>query len=104
MQKYPASVDRWKACERRDRELRANFGGEVRSRGVDRQCEELSDMRLSCFEGLTVMPEESPVGASAANAVIERGVWEIEVLHRIVGVINRELMKLERIRSMFFNC
>ncbi len=47
VQKYPASVDRWKACERRDRELRANFGDEVRSRGVDRQCEELSDMRIA---------------------------------------------------------
>ena len=31
---------------------------------------------------------------SAANVVIERGVWEIEVLHSIVGVINRELMAI----------
>ena len=29
-------------------------------------------------EGLTVMPEESPVGASAANAMIERSVWEMQ--------------------------
>ena len=30
------------------------------------------------IEGSRVMPEESPVGASAANAVIERSVWEIQ--------------------------
>ena len=29
-------------------------------------------------EGLTMMPEESPVGASAANAVIERSLWEMQ--------------------------
>ena len=33
---------------------------------------------LRGVEGLTVMPEESPVGASAANAVIERSVWEMQ--------------------------
>ena len=33
---------------------------------------------LRGVEGLTVMPEESPVGASAANAAIERSVWEMQ--------------------------
>ena len=33
---------------------------------------------LRGVEGLTVMPEESPVGASAANAMIERSVWEMQ--------------------------
>ena len=33
---------------------------------------------LRGVEGLTVMPEESLVGASAANAVIERSVWEMQ--------------------------
>ena len=33
---------------------------------------------LRGVEGLTVMPEESPIGASAANAVIERSVWEMQ--------------------------
>ena len=34
-------------------------------------------MRELCgVEGLTVMPKESSVGASAANAVIEGSVWE----------------------------
>ena len=33
---------------------------------------------LRGFEGLTMMPEESPVGASAANPVIERSVWEMQ--------------------------
>ena len=33
---------------------------------------------LRGVEGLTVMPEESPVGASAASAVIERSVWEMQ--------------------------
>ena len=33
---------------------------------------------LRGVEGLTVMPEESPVGSSAANAVIERSVWEMQ--------------------------
>ena len=32
---------------------------------------------LRSVEGLTVMPEESLVGASAANAMIERSVWEM---------------------------
>ena len=33
---------------------------------------------LRGVEGLTVMPEESPVGASAANALMERSVWEMQ--------------------------
>ena len=33
---------------------------------------------LRGVEGLTVMPEESPVGTIAANAVIERSVWEMQ--------------------------
>ena len=64
------SRHRWihrKACERCDHDWCANPGGEVRSGGVERG-----------VEGLTVMPEESPVGASAANAVIERSVWEMQ--------------------------
>ena len=36
-------------------------------------------MRDLCgVEWLTVMPEESPVGASAANAMIERSVWDMQ--------------------------
>ena len=31
---------------------------------------------LRSIEGCKVMPEESQVGASAANAVVERSVWE----------------------------
>ena len=34
-QRNSASMDRWKACERRDHERRANPGGEIRSGGVD---------------------------------------------------------------------
>ena len=41
----------------------------VRSGGVD-------------LSGLKVMQEESPVGASAANAVIERSVWEMQNMTR----------------------
>ena len=33
---------------------------------------------LRGVEGLTVVPEESPVGASAANAVIDKSVWEMQ--------------------------
>ena len=33
---------------------------------------------LRRVEGLTVMPEESPVGASVANAMLERSVWEMQ--------------------------
>ena len=33
---------------------------------------------LRGIERLRVMPEESQVGASAANAVIERSVWEMQ--------------------------
>ena len=33
---------------------------------------------LRGVERLTVMPEGSPVGASAANAMIERSVWEMQ--------------------------
>ena len=33
---------------------------------------------LHGVEGFTVVPEESPVGASAANAVIEKSVWEMQ--------------------------
>ena len=39
---------------------------------------------LRGVEGLTVMPEESPVGASAANAVSERSVWEMQRLTRVI--------------------
>ena len=35
-QRYSASMDGWKACERRDHERRANPVGEVRSGSVDR--------------------------------------------------------------------
>ena len=31
VQRYSVSMDSWKACERRDHERRANFGGEIRS-------------------------------------------------------------------------
>ena len=43
-------------------------------------------------EGLTMMPEESPVGASAANAVIERSLWEMQSTTRALvayGAWNR---------------
>ena len=39
---------------------------------------------LRGVEGLTVMPEESPVGASAAKAVIERTVWEMQSTTRAI--------------------
>ena len=39
---------------------------------------------LRGVEGSTVMPEESPVGASAANAVIERSVWEVQINTRAI--------------------
>ena len=35
-------------------------------------------------EGLIVMPEESLVGASAANALIERSVWEMQSTTRAI--------------------
>ena len=64
------------ACERRDLERRASPGGEIRPGGV---YVKNSLMRvLRGVDGPTVMPEESPVGASAANAVIERSVWEMQ--------------------------
>ena len=37
---------------------------------------------LRGVEGLTVMSEESPVGASAASAVVERSAWEMQSLTR----------------------
>ena len=37
---------------------------------------------LRGVEGFTVMPKESPVGASAANAVIERSVFEMQSTRR----------------------
>ena len=49
---------------------------------------------LRGVEGLTVMPEESPVGASAANAMIERSVWEIQ----------RERAPRERLLRMLSGC
>ena len=58
--RYSASMDRWKACGRRDHERCTNPDGEIRSGGVDMR-------KLRSVERLTVMPEESPVGASAAN-------------------------------------
>ena len=39
---------------------------------------------LRGVEGITVMPEESPVGGSAANAVIERRVWEMKSTTRVI--------------------
>ena len=39
---------------------------------------------LRCVEGLTVMPVESPVGASAANAMMERSVWEVQSTTRAI--------------------
>ena len=36
------------------------------------------DVKNALMRVLTVMPEESLVGASAANAVIERSVWEMQ--------------------------
>ena len=39
---------------------------------------------LRGVEGLTVMPEESPVGASAASAVIDRSVWEMQSTTRAI--------------------
>ena len=39
---------------------------------------------LRGVEGLKVKPEESPVGASAANAVIERSVWEMQSTTRAI--------------------
>ena len=39
---------------------------------------------LRGIEGSTVMPAESPVGASAANAVIERSVWEMHSTTRAI--------------------
>ena len=44
---------------------------------------------LRGVEGLTVMPEESPVGASAAAAVIERSVWEmLSTTERLLYTLN----------------
>ena len=37
---------------------------------------------LRCVEGLTVVPKESPVGGSAANAALERSVWEMQSIRR----------------------
>ena len=37
VQRDSASVDRWKACKRRDHVRCANHGGEVQSGGVDRR-------------------------------------------------------------------
>ena len=42
---------------------------------------------LRGVEGLTVMSEESPVGASAANAVIERSVWEMQSTTRALVLL-----------------
>ena len=39
---------------------------------------------LRGVEGLTVMPEESPVGASAANDMIDRSVWEMQSTTRAI--------------------
>ena len=72
VQRYTASMVRWQACERRDHGRCANPGGEVR---LDQEVS-IVDLKNSLMgelrgdEGLTVMPEESPVGASAANAMI----------------------------------
>ena len=41
---------------------------------------------LRGVEGLTVMPEEAPVGASAANAVIERECERCRALLRAIVV------------------
>ena len=39
---------------------------------------------LRGVEGLTLMPEESLVGASAATAMIERSVWEMQSTTRAI--------------------
>ena len=55
-----------------------NPGGEVRSGGSIVDVKNALMGELRGVEGLTLMPEESTVGASAANAVIERSVWEMQ--------------------------
>ena len=78
VQRYSALMDHRKTCERCD------HGGVqtlVRKSEQEASIVDVKNalMRALCgVEGLTVMPEESPVGASAANAVIERSVWEMQ--------------------------
>ena len=74
----------WKACERREHERCANPGGKSDQEASIVDVKNSLMRELRCVEGLTVMPEESQVGASAATAVTERSVWEVQSTTRAV--------------------
>ena len=77
-------MDHRKACERCDHEWCANPGGEVHQKASIIDVKKALMRELRGVEWLTVMPEESPVGASAGNAMIERIVWEMQSTTRAI--------------------
>ena len=77
VQRYSASLDHWKTCERRDHEWRAQtlmVRSDQEVSIVDVKNSLMKELRG--VEGLIVMPEES--------ALIERSVWEMQSTTRAI--------------------